>query len=112
MGKWTARAIGENNYEYFRLEKRVAYARYFYCKQSILNKMALDMPDVVNSFGVLQKEDTSHGFPVWRPLERNSDFALYNINSEGWFQAWSSIAALITVSFWFYIADFYFAVSS
>ena len=112
MGKWTARAIGENNYEYFRLEKRVAYARYYYCKQSILNKMALDMPDVVNSFGVLQKEDTSHGFPVWRPLERNSDFALYNINSEGWFQAWSSIAALITVSFWFYIADFYFAVSS
>ena len=47
--------------------------------------MALETPDVVNAFSILQKEDTSHGFPVWRPLERNSDFALYNINSEGWF---------------------------
>ena len=37
MGKWTARALGENNYEYFRLEKRIAYARYYYCKQAILN---------------------------------------------------------------------------
>ena len=47
--------------------------------------MSRDVPDVVNAFGVLAKEDTSHGFPVARPLERNSDFALYNINSEGWF---------------------------
>jgi hypothetical protein len=85
MGKWTARAIGENNYEYIRLEKRIFYAKYYYTKQSILNQMALETPDVVNAFSVLQKEDTSHGFPVWRPLERNSDFALYNINSEGWF---------------------------
>jgi len=47
--------------------------------------MSLETPDVVNAFGVLAKEDTSHGFPVWRPLERNSDWALYNVNSEGWF---------------------------
>ena len=112
MGKWAARAMGENNYEYFRLEKRMAYARYYYAKQSILNQMSLETPDVVNSFGVLQKEDTSHGFPVWRPLERNSDFALYNINSEGWFQCWAVIAGGLTASFWFYIADFYFATAS
>lgn len=47
--------------------------------------MSLEVPDVVNAFSVLAKEDTSHGFPVWRPLERNSDFALYNVNSESWF---------------------------
>ena len=112
MGKWTARAIGENNYEYFRIEKRVMYARYYYAKQSILNQMALETPDVVNAFSVLQKEDTSHGFPVWRPLERNSDFALYNINSEGWFQIWSVIMGATTVLFWYYIACFYQFVGS
>ena len=74
--------------------------------------MALETPDVVNAFSILQKEDTSHGFPVWRPLERNSDFSLYNINSEGWFQIWCSISACLTVGFWFYVADFYFAVAS
>ena len=74
--------------------------------------MSQEVPDIVNAFGVLAKEDTSHGFPVARPLERNSDWALYNINSEGWFQCWSLIAACVVVSFWFYISDFYFFVSS
>lgn len=74
--------------------------------------MSLEVPDVVNAFSVLAKEDTSHGFPVWRPLERNSDWALYNVNSEGWFQVWSSIMAVGVVAFWFYIADFYFCVQS
>jgi hypothetical protein len=112
MGKWVARLIGENHYEMVRIEKRVFYARFYYFKQAILNQMSLEQPDVVNAFSVLAKEDTSHGFPVWRPLERNSDFALYNVNSEGWFQMWSVIAALGVVSFWFYISDFYFCVSS
>ena len=74
--------------------------------------MALETPDVVNAFSVLQKEDTSHGFPVWRPLERNSDFALYNINSEGWFQIFSVTSGAIVVSFWYYVACFYFATCS
>ena len=47
--------------------------------------MSHEAPDITNAFGVLAKEDTSHGFPVPRPFERNSDWALYNINSEGWF---------------------------
>ena len=74
--------------------------------------MSLEVPDVVNAFGVLAKEDTSHGFPVWRPLERNSDWALYNVNSEGWFQVWSLLMAIVVVGFWAYIADFYFFVNS
>ena len=74
--------------------------------------MSLETPDVVNAFSVLQKEDTSHGFPVWRPLERNSDFALYSLNSEGWFQFFSGMSCIIVVSFWYYIACFYFATAS
>ncbi len=85
MGKIACRIMGEHNYEYFRIEKRVMYARYYYAKQSFLTQASIETPDVVNAFSVLAKEDTSHGFPVWRPLERNSDFALYSLNSEGWF---------------------------
>ena len=104
--------MGENNYEFFRLEKRIFYAKYYYAKQSILTRMSRDVPDVVNAFGVLAKEDTSHGFPTARPLERNSDWALYNINSEGWFQCWSMIAGVVVVSFWLYIAGSHYIVSS
>uniref|UniRef100_A0A7S3JM53 Uncharacterized protein n=1 Tax=Euplotes harpa TaxID=151035 RepID=A0A7S3JM53_9SPIT len=112
IGRIAARVIGENNYEFVRLEKRIFYANYYYTKQLILNKMAHHTPDIVNAFGVLQKEDTSHGFPNWRPHERNSDWALYNINSEGWFQVWSTIMAIIVVLNWFWIADQHYSVST
>ena len=72
--------------------------------------MSLELPDVVNAFSVLAKEDTSHGFPVWRPLERNSDWALYNLNSEGWFQAFAVMMAIVVIGYWFYVADYYFFV--
>merc|ERR1719454_39017 len=112
IGRIPARIMGEHRYEFFRFERRVNYARYWYFKQGILTKMSQEVPDVVNAFGMLAKEDTSHGFPVARPLERNSDFALYNVNSEAWFQCWSLIFGAGMVSFWFYIADFNFIVSS
>ena len=112
IGRIPARIMGENNYEYFRLEKRIFYVRFYYAKQSILTRMSRDVPDVVNAFGVLAKEDTSHGFPTARPLERNSDWALYNINSEGWFQCWSMLAGIFVVSFWLYIAGSHYIVSS
>ena len=32
MGRWVARGMGENNYEHFRLQKRIFYAEYWYCK--------------------------------------------------------------------------------
>ena len=69
----------------FRLEKRILYARYWYCKQGIFTRWSKEIPDVTNAFGMLAKEDTSHGFPVLRPMERQSDWAVYNVNSEGWF---------------------------
>ena len=61
---------------------------------------------------MLTKEDTSHGFPFYRPMERNSDWALYNVNSEGWFQAWSVMLGITMVSIWFWIADAHFSCSS
>ena len=112
MGKIGARVVGENRYEAYRMEKRIFYAKFWYAKQAVLTKMSHDVPDVVNAFGVLAKEDTSHGFPVPRPMERQTDWALYNVNSEGWFQCWSLIGGALMASFWFYIADFYFSVSS
>merc|ERR1711935_868608 len=104
--------MGENNYEMFRLEKRIFFVRWWYTKQAYFTKWSREIPDVTNAFGMLAKEDTSHGFPVARPLERNSDFALYNVNSEAWFQCWSLLAGVAMVSFWFYIADFHFCATS
>jgi len=111
LGKSIARTIGERNYEMFRLEKRIIYARYWYRKQYHLTWMSQQMPELVNAFGVLAKEDTSHGFPVWRPLERNSDWSAYNVNSEGWFQAWSAIFGCTMVLFWNYVSNWFFVVS-
>lgn len=112
MGRIVARIMGEERYEFFRLEKRIMYANYYYAKQYALNKIGFEAPDIVNAFGVLQKEDTSHGFPHWRPHERNSDWALYNVNSEGWFQMWSVIAAVAVVLNWYWIADQHFSICS
>ena len=79
---------------------------------TLFTKLSREVPDITNAFGMLAKEDTSHGFPVIRPLERNSDWALYNVNSEAWFQCWSLIFGAMMVGFWFYIADFHFMTAS
>ena len=112
IGRIPARIIGEHNYELIRLEKRIFYANFYYTKQYILSRASQEVPDITNAFSILQKDDTSHGFPHWRPQERNSDFALYNVNSEGWFQMWSVIAAIAVVSHWYWIADHHFNIVS
>ena len=110
IGKIWANVIGESRYESIRIMNRINYAKFWYYKQQWLMTLSLETPDVVNSFSVLAKEDTSHGFPVWRPLERNSDVALYSINSEGWFQIYSVMSGALMVCFWIYVANTYFAV--
>ena len=104
--------VGEHKYEFIRLEKRISYAKFWYAKQMLLTKMSVEVPDVTNAFGILAKLDTSHGFPVPRPLERNSDFALYNLNSEGWFQVFSTIAACCVIGYWAYLTMFFFLINS
>ena len=104
--------MGENRYEFWRLEKRIAYARFWYTKQQFLLRMSVEMPDVVNAFSVLAKLDTSHGFPVHRPLERNSDWALFNLNGEGWFQCFAFLAAVSVCTYWCYVSAFFYFVGS
>ena len=111
MGRIVNSAIGERNYEYARMQKRIFYVHAYYLKQSILNKLSHEAPDVVNAFSVLNKEDMSHGFPQRRPFERNSDFTQYNMNSESWFQFWSLMGSLMVVSYWYWTADHYYFVS-
>ena len=100
-------SVGEHKYEYWRLEKRIAYARFFYTKQMFLLRLSTDAPDVVNAFSVMAKLDTSHGFPVHRPMERNSDWAIYNLNGEGWFQCFAFLAAVGVSGYWVYSQGYF-----
>ena len=75
-------------------------------------RLSHEAPDVANAFSMLKKEDTSHGFQSWRPMERNSDFTMYNMNSEGWFQFWAVFSGLFVVSMWYYIADHHYSITS
>jgi hypothetical protein len=99
IGKMCARLIGEKNYEWVRLEKRIFYAKYFYKKQTLLYKFWNEYPHIATWFSILNKHDTSIGFPARRAYERYSDFAVFNMNHEGWFQFYFITAAFIVV-FW------------
>lgn len=101
IGKIVCGIIGEKNYEWIRLEKRIFYAKYWYKKQALLLKFWYQYPAQAQWFSLLNKQDTSNGFPARRAYERYSDFALFNINSEGWFQCYFIIAA-ISVLIWNY----------
>jgi hypothetical protein len=93
FGKMVARIIGEKNYEFVRLEKRITYARYWYNKQKIIFQLAHQYPNIAQWFSILNKNDTSIGFPGRRVYERHGDFAIFNVNSEGWFQLYFFVAA-------------------
>jgi hypothetical protein len=93
IGKIVSRLIGENRYEWFRLEKRIFYAKFWYSKQTILFRFQTQYPNVAQLFSLLNKQDTSNGFPAKRQYERHNDFAVFNVNHEGWFQLYFFLAA-------------------
>jgi hypothetical protein len=99
IGKIVAKAMGENRYEWFRLERRILYAKYWYQKQAILLRFQSQWPYVAMWFSILNKQDTSDGLPKGRPYERYQDFAVYNINHEGWYQLYFVLAAT-AVALW------------
>jgi hypothetical protein len=108
IGKIVNKMIGETNYEFIRVEKRIAYARYYYSKQSILLKLSTQYPNIATFFSLLNKHDTSSGFPARRQYERHSDFAVYNLNHEGWFQLYFTAAAAIVLLWnWWMLAYYY-----
>ena len=99
IGKLFARLIGERKYEFLRLEKRIFYTKFWYNKQALLFRFQTQWPYVAMWFSLLNKRDTSDGLPKGRQYERYQDFAVYNINHEGWYQLYFVIAAWIVV-FW------------
>ncbi len=108
IGKFVARIIGERTYEWIRLEKRILYMSYYYKKQLTLYKLWHQYPNVATFFSLLNKADTSSGFPARRAYERHSDFAIFNINSEGWFQLYFFVAALVVMAWnWWVLGAHY-----
>ena len=43
-------------------------------------------------------------------MERNSDLALLNINSEAWFQLYSIFISAFILGMWYWIADHHFSI--
>jgi hypothetical protein len=110
IGKLCVRIIGEKNYEFVRLQKRISYAMFWYTKQGILLRFQQQYPHIAVWFSLLNKADTSHGFPAKRQYERHQDFVTFNLNSEGWFQLLFCIAALVVMTWNWWIVAFHYDV--
>lgn len=108
IGKLFCKLIGENYYEFFRLERRIAYAKFWYTKQTILFRFQQQYPHIAAWFSILNKADTSGGIPIGRPHERYQDWAVFNINHEGWFQFYFIAAAVILIlwNYWVIAAHY------
>lgn len=108
IGKMFNRLIGEKNYDYLRLLRRTNYARFWYVKQHILHRFQQQYPQIAVWFSLLNKADTSLGLGGGRNYERYQDFAVYNINHEGWFQVYFVIAGVIVILWnWWVIAGYW-----
>jgi hypothetical protein len=108
IGRITSRLITEKRYEWFRLEKRILYAKFWYTKQTILGRFQKQWPYIAMWFSLLNKQDTSDGLPKGRQFERYADFAVYNINHEGWYQIYFVLASIIVALWnWYVVAACY-----
>lgn len=110
IGKIVARLMKEKNYEFVRLEKRIFYAKYWYTKQTILFRFQTQYPNIAYYFSLLNKQDTSIGFPAKRNYERYQDFAVFNINHEGWFQLYFFVSAILILVWNWWLLAFYYEV--
>lgn len=110
IGKMFAKLMEESRYEWFRLEKRVLYAKFWYSKQTVLFRFQTQYPNIAQLFSLLNKQDTSVGFPAKRNYERYQDFAVFNINHEGWFQAYFFIAGIVMLLWNWWVLAYYYEV--
>ena len=106
IGKIISHIIGEQRYEWIRLEKRIFYAKFWYNKQSILFRFQTQWPYIAMWFSLLNKRDSSNGLPKGRQYERYQDFSVYNINHEGWYQIYFALAALAVALWNWYVVAF------
>lgn len=97
IGKICARIIGEPAYDSIRLNKRLMYAKFWYAKQKFLCQFQTQFGAIAQWFSLLNKTDTSKGFPIGRQYERHQDFAVFNVNHEGWFQLYFVIAGVVVI---------------
>ena len=97
--KMINRAIGENNYEYLRLEKRILSATFYYKRQEMLYKTYVAFPEIAHTIGIYPKVDSSHGFPDSKVYECFRDFQENTINSDGWF-AFFVVYVCVAYSMW------------
>ena len=79
------KAIGEERYDYLRIERRIMQNRIWYTRQAFLFKCWTDYPEISYLLGSYPKGDASHGFPHQNPYEVFRDFTENTSNSEGWF---------------------------
>jgi len=110
IGKIVSRLMGESRYEWFRLERRIFYAKFWYSKQTVLFRFQTQYPNAAQLFSLLNKQDTSNGFPAKRQYERHQEFAVFNINHEGWFQLYFFIAAAVVLLWNWWMLAFYYPV--
>ena len=79
------RIVGEKTYNYFRMEKRIASAKFYYTRQQMLYQLYVDFPDVAQITGIYPKVDCSHGFPQYLTYEAWRDVQENSLNSDGFF---------------------------
>ena len=79
------RVIGEHRYDYLRMEKRIASAKFYYTRQQLLFQLYVDFPDVAQLTGIYPKVDCSHGFPQYLTYEAWRDVQENSLNSDGFF---------------------------
>jgi hypothetical protein len=111
IGKIFNRIMGESLYEKIRLEKRILYGRFWYNKQNILYRFQQQYPHFAVWFSLLNKKDTSNGFPARRQYERHQDFAVYNINHEGWFQFYFILATFAVLAWNYWVIAVHYDIS-
>lgn len=56
------RAVGEQRYDAWRVERRVISNKFYYMRQQMLYQLFVECPDISCMLGVYPKVDNSHGF--------------------------------------------------
>mmetsp|Transcript_33310 Transcript_33310/g.30257 ORF Transcript_33310/g.30257 Transcript_33310/m.30257 type:complete len:94 (+) Transcript_33310:25-306(+) len=68
------RVIGEDRYEWIRIQRRILGMRIYYTRQEFLYQMYIDYNEYAALFGCYPKVDSSHGFPSPLNYEGYRDF--------------------------------------
>jgi len=96
------RVVGEERYDYLRVQRRISSNKFYYYRQQILYEMYVDYPEYAALCGIYPKTDQSHGFPTPWAYEIYRDFQENSVNSDGWFGMWILWVAVVYGIHFFY----------